>query len=99
MKPEGKAVSLWFGLLHFPFAMAGSRTPPCGWKPTFKRRETTTQKQFKIAKLPLGENNSGQRLGLCCKLVMSWEISCNEVSEELSIFLLVLGSINLINVY
>lgn len=46
---------------------------------TFEGRETSIEDEFKIAKLSLGQNDSWETLGLSCELLVSWQISGNEI--------------------
>lgn len=58
-----------------------TRVPGESHRLTFKRRETTIQDQFKIAKLALVKDNSRKLLGLSSEFLTARSIASDEVLE------------------
>jgi hypothetical protein len=65
---------------HVWFAMWGKLPHHGKENCTFKGRESTTQKQFQVAELSLGQDDSWELLCLCSELCMSRLVSCKEIS-------------------
>jgi hypothetical protein len=52
---------------------------------TFKWRKATVEDQLEIAKLALGQDESSERLGLCCELIVARGIAGEQVLEDTSV--------------